>query len=125
MSTGQWALGLIVILAAASAGVWVAWRVGYTDGYHAGRDHERGRQAERRIRAARRQDAAVRAAGAPPWHVTVTPRHAAGIPRQRPSGTGSALLRGTGELRAATDRFIGQMQASEESYRRSLTAGAP
>ena len=126
MTTGDWAFFLLTITVSACAVVcWIAWHVAYTDGYNDGRDYERGRRAERRIRDNRRQAAGARSVGVPPWYHIVEPRRTA-APPPGPAQWHTMLLSDTGEFRAlaaaGTDRYIGRMQAEEESYRQALTA---
>jgi hypothetical protein len=74
MSTGYWALALVlsVVVLAIALGL-LAWKIAYADGHEAGRQYERNRANQRRLRENRERLAATSpAAGHPPWYVTVT-----------------------------------------------------
>jgi hypothetical protein len=112
----------ITLLCALACGI--CWRIAYADGWEAGRQHERNRRNERRIRANRAQFPAVppqfRRQDAP-WFTTVIPSRLVQGGIGGPSTVPIAHMRtATGSFRAATDEFVGQMQADEEAYRRQL-----
>jgi hypothetical protein len=123
MITAYLAVIAITLLCAAACGI--CWRIAYADGWEAGRQHERNRRNERSIRANRAQAAPAvppqfRHQDAP-WFTTVIPTRLLQGGIGGPSTVPIAHLRtDTGSFRAATDVFVGQMQADEEAYRQQL-----
>jgi hypothetical protein len=142
VSYSDWALTAVILtILAVIASMLIAYRMGYSDGWHEGRSSEHARQSVRRIRENRAAAVASPATAArPPWHITVRPAstpgtrrhaHVTAIPPQAPrldSGPGTtrfpALLTDTGEFRAlakaSTDDWISRLEADGDAYRAQI-----
>lgn len=136
MTAGDWMFALLVTVAVVATLVcWLFAHFCYKDGWEAGRQYERNRASERRIRDRERLAAAPRRTE--PWIMMTAPKHldqraslspaAVPVPRLTASPRASTvLLTSTGEhravLAAGTDMYIDQMRAEEDAYRRELTA---
>jgi hypothetical protein len=150
MSTADQALAAVILACLfITAGFFIAYRLGYSDGWHAGRASEHARQSHRRLRenrAAAAVPASPRDGGAPPWYVPVAPRRivtdgrggpaitaygASRVPMRpqpgRTSGAGTVQFRAvssTGEFRAlaarGTDDYIERLEAEGDIYRAQL-----
>jgi len=146
MTTGDWAFALVSLTAVLCAVVCgIAWHVAYKEGHQDGRDYERMRNAEARIRA-HREEARERLGGRPPWVIEQGPPSMPAVPAPRSSdvqieiptdGTFASfldpmdpepsrfpgLIESTGELRAVTDLWIGDMERAEQEYRERVATG--
>jgi hypothetical protein len=137
MTTSDLALASVIMAGLAIiAGLFLAYRLGYGDGWHDGRASEHARQSARRIKA-NRAPAPARADDAP-WYVKVEAvsvpgahrhRHVTAIPPQPRRDSGAGTIRmpritSTGEFRAiaarGTDDYIERMQAEGDIYRAQL-----
>jgi hypothetical protein len=135
MTAGDWAFILIVLITLLCAMVCaLAWKLAYADGHEAGRQYERNRQNTRRIRENRTRGLpATSLVGRPPWDGAITVRrevrtqHMMMLPAPvtqpiaHPHAPAPrALLTDTGSFAVSTERFIADMRADEEAYRRQM-----
>jgi len=125
LTLGDWAFIFIITTITAASGIClITWKLAYIDGYHAGKNAEQARQAQRRLRDAARARAAretlPRSPGREPWYVVIEKKTLALPVPPHPARYGS-LLTDTGEFRAVakagTDLYIDQLQRDGEAHR--------
>lgn len=134
MTTGDWAFILIfLIMVLASAVCWIVHRISYADGWNECLQHQQNRRNERRIRDRARPPTTSLVGGRPPWESVVSVRREVSTqhmmmlpapvtePIAHPHAPAPrALLTDTGSFAVSTERFIADMQADEEAYRRQM-----